>query len=111
MLDLRDDHLDGDGIVPATRHDHVRVPLARLDELQVHGLDRLQVLCNDLVQRAPSLLHVSPQAANQSDVRIRVDEDLHVTQISQLRIGEQQDTVEYENVSGLDALGSLAARV
>src|SRR5688500_17598407 len=43
-LDLCDDHLDGDRVVPTARHDHVRIALARLDELLVHRPHGREVL-------------------------------------------------------------------
>ena len=81
-LNLRDDHLDGDGVVPAARHDDVRIALARLDELQVHRLDGGQVLVEDFVERAAALRDVAPDAANEPDVGVGVDEDFHVAQLA-----------------------------
>src|SRR5207302_1242703 len=60
-LDLRDNHLDRDRVVAAPRHDHVRVALAGLDELQVHGAHRGEVLLEDLVDGAAALRDVAAQ--------------------------------------------------
>ena len=47
-LDLRDDHLDRDWVVSSARHDHVRITLARLDELQVHRLNGRRDIAREL---------------------------------------------------------------
>src|SRR6185503_12238776 len=88
-LNLSDDHLDRDRVVPATRHDDVRVALAGLDELEVHRLHRRQVLLDYFVERSSSIVGVALDATNQANVRIRVDEHLDVAQLSQAIVDEQ----------------------
>ena len=76
--DRADEQVDRDRVVPAARHDHVGVALARLDELQVHRLDGGEVLVEDFLQRAAALFHVAPDAPDEPHVGVGVDERLHV---------------------------------
>ena len=92
--DVGDDHVDGDRVVAAARHDHVGIALARLDELQVHRLDGSEVLVEDFVERAAALGHVAANAADEADVGVGVDEDLHVAEIAHTRVSEQEDAVD-----------------
>jgi hypothetical protein len=78
-LNLSDDHLDRDCVVPSARDDHVGVPLARLDELKVHRLHARQVLLDDLVEGSPAHVGVALDTANQPYVRVGVDEHFHIT--------------------------------
>jgi len=50
-LNLSDYHLDGDRVVSPARNDHISVTLARLDELEMHGLNGRQILLDDFVER------------------------------------------------------------
>jgi hypothetical protein len=97
-LDLGDDHLGGHRVVPAARHDHVGVALARLDELQVHRPHGGQVLLEDLVERAPAVRHVAPQPAHEAHVGVGVDVDLHVAHLAHARVDEEQDAVDHHHV-------------
>ena len=89
LLDLRDDHLDRDCVVPAPRHNDVRVALARLDELQVHRLHGRQVLVDDFVEGPSAGAHVAADAANEPDVGIGVDEHFHVAELA-ARVGRRR---------------------
>jgi len=110
-LNLSDDHLDSDRIVSAPRHDNVSVPLARLDELEVHRLYRRQVLLDYLVERSSSFVGVALDATNEANVGIRVDEDFDITKVSQAVVHEQQDSVDHHHVGGFDARRLRAAQM
>src|SRR3954471_21204377 len=87
-LNLSDDHFDRDGVVTAARYDHIRVALARLDELQVHGLNRRQVLLDDIVERTAASVGVPFDTPYQTNVGVGVDEDLDVAQIANSLVDE-----------------------
>ena len=110
-LDLGDDHLDGDGVLSAARHDDVGVALAGLHELQVHRLHRRQVLVEDLLQRPAAFGHVAPDPPHQPDVRVGIDKHLHVAQRPNALVDEQQDPVDHDHVRRRDALGARTPRV
>ena len=81
MANLRDDHRDRNLIVATARNDDVRVPLAGLDELEVHRLHRGQILIENLLERAIALDQIAPESSDQPNVGVRVDENLHVEQV------------------------------
>lgn len=97
--------------MPATRNDHIGVPLGRLDELEVHRLYGGQVLVEDLVQGAAPLGGVSPNAPDEADVGIGIDEHLHVTELAHTRVPEQQDAIHDYDVRRRDDDLLIAARV
>src|ERR1035437_3944068 len=107
----------GTGAVTATlprdaaRHDDVRVALARLDELEMHGMDRGEVLVEDLLQRPAALFHVAADAADEPDVGGGVDEGLHVATRPHALVHEQQDAVDDDDVGGFDALRPVLPQV
>src|SRR5678815_2625613 len=108
MLDFRDDHLDGDCVVPSTRHDDVRITLAWLDELQMHRVNGFEILRDHLFQCPPPFDHVAFESSHESNVRVGVDEDLDVAQRPQLLIDKQQNSIEDQYVGGVHALGAVS---
>ena len=78
----RQQQVDRHRVVAAERNDDVRVALARLDELEVHRLDRGLVLIDHRLHGAAALGHVALQATDEARVRIGVDEHLDVHQIA-----------------------------
>src|SRR4051794_35380353 len=81
-LNFSDDHLDGDRIVTAARNDHVGVALARLDELEMHWLNGRQILLDDFVERPAAHVGVALDATNKSYIRVRINENLDVTEVA-----------------------------
>jgi hypothetical protein len=81
-LDLSDDHLDGDRIVSAPRHDDVGVAFAGLDELEVHRLHCRQVLFDNLIERAPAVPGVTLDPANETNVGVGIHKNLYVAQVA-----------------------------
>src|SRR5690242_14319588 len=102
-LNFSDDHLDCDRVVAAARHDHVRVTLARLDELQMHRLHGREVLVDDLVERPAAIARVTLQTANQANVRICVDEYFDIAKLPYAIVDEKQDSIDDNHIRGLDA--------
>src|SRR5687768_15844604 len=110
-LDLGDDHLDRDLVVPSARDDDVRVPLARLDELQMHRLDGRHVLVENLVEWTSALRYVPANPPDETDVRIGVDEHFDVAEVADTLIGEEQDPVDDDDVYWLNRRRLGAPRV
>src|SRR3954463_2857088 len=81
-LNFSNDHLDGDRVVTAAGNDHVGVPLARLDELEMHGLNGRQILLDDFVERSAPHVRVALDTANKSNVRVRINENPDVTELT-----------------------------
>ena len=104
-------HLDGGGVLAAVGHDDVRVPLARLDESLVHGLDGGEILMDDAVEGAAALLDVPHQTAQNALVGVGVHEDLIVEHGAQLRLHEGQDALHDEDGGRLNVLHLVAAVV
>jgi hypothetical protein len=91
--------------VAAARYDHVRVAFTRLDELEMHRLHGRQVLVDDLVERPSAITRIALQTPDQSNVRICVDEYFHVAKFADAIVDEEQDAVDDNHVSRLDADG------
>jgi hypothetical protein len=64
----------------------------------VHGLDGLQILIDHRRDGAPALRRVALQPSDESKVVVSVHEHLHVHQLAQRRIGENQDA--FDNHAG-----------
>ena len=79
----------------------VGVAPAGFDELQVHGAHSLLVLVHHGFSGSPALLGVASHTPNQTNVRLRVDEDRQVHDLSQLRVCEHQNPVEDDRGRGM----------
>ena len=107
----RDDHLHGNPVVAAFRQDHVRVPLGRLDKLQVHRPHRREVLTDHVGHQAPTLDHVTLQPADETNVVRHVDIDLDVEEIAQPLVGKQQYAVHQHDRTRLHVHPARRSRV
>ena len=72
--DPRDDHIDRHRVEPAAGDDNVGVALGRLDELQVHGAHRPQILLDHRLDRPPALGDIALQPADEAQVALGIDE-------------------------------------
>ena len=70
FLDAVDDHFQRDEVLAALGNNEVRVFLAGLDELLVHGFDRREVLLDDGVDRPPTLFDVTPDPPAQAHIPV-----------------------------------------
>ena len=86
-------HFEGNLIVAAFRNDDVGEFFARFDELLVHRLDRAEVLAHNGVERTPSLVYITEDSADDSHIRVRIDEHLNVKQISEFLTFKNQNTL------------------
>ena len=102
-------HFQSPFVFDAGRHDQIRPALAGLDELQVHGSDRLQILLNDAVQCPPALQRVALKAPQNADVRIRVNEDLHIQLVSEFGQREEQQPLQHHDAPRQDGLAPAHA--
>jgi len=64
--------------VSASRHDDVRIAFAGLDELEVHRLNRRQILFDNLIERPPAVPGVALDPANETNVGVGIHKHLHV---------------------------------
>src|ERR1017187_2267245 len=103
--------VEGDGVFAALGHDEVGVALGRLDELHVHGAHGGFVLCHDAFHGPAALGQVALQTPDEPDIGIRVDVDPHVEELSQLRLGVDEDAVHEDDLARLDAAGFRRATV
>ena len=87
-------------VVRAARNDHIGVLLRRQAELLVAGLHELFVLVQNVLQCAIALEHVALDAARQSNVRVRVDEDLHVEHLTVGVVVEDENALDEHDVDG-----------
>lgn len=87
---------------PPLKHNDVRVALGGLDELLVHGFDRLEILIHDGVKAASPLLHVALDAAQNAHVRVRIDENFDVEQGADLLRCKEQDPLDDDHLCGAD---------
>ena len=104
VLDMAPDalgnHIQRHQVVPPGQHHDVGVLARGLDKLLVHGLDGVEVLGDHRVQRTAPLLHVPKDAAQYAHVGVGVHEDLHVHQLPQGRIGENEDALHDNHLGG-----------
>jgi len=77
----------------------------------MHGLDRGQILFDDVVELAASFVHVTQHAAQDAFIRIGFDEDLDVEDVAQLLRLEDQDALDDDDMARLDNDGFLRAVV
>ena len=96
---------------PPLRDDDVGVALARLDELQVHRLHRVQVLVDHRVHRPAALGDVALQPPDEPRVVVGVDEHLDVHQLAQVRVREDQDALDDDGLRGAARCRCLAPGV
>ena len=90
--------VDGHLVVASLRDDDVGVALARLDELEIHRLDRARVPLDHPVHVLSSFGDVARHHAHEPVVIVGVHEDFHVHLFAQLLAGENQDAFDYDYV-------------
>ena len=81
--DVVDQHFQSGAVLAAVGDDDVGVAFAGLHKGLVHGLDGGQVLGDDAVQTAATLLDVPQDAAQDALVGVGVHKDLVVEQLQQ----------------------------
>src|SRR5688572_29724266 len=87
------------------RHDHVSPSFAGLYELEVHGAHGAQILRENLLQGASAGNQVALDAANEPNVRVGIDVNLHVTELAHASVDEQQNPVDDDDVGRLNPHG------
>ena len=104
-------HVQRDLIVSALGDDDIRLALRGLNELLVHGLDGGQVLIHDALKAPAAVAHVAHDPAQDAHVRIRVDVDLDIHQVTKLLALEYQQSLDDDDARGLDGYGFFGAVV
>ncbi len=102
-------HLHGHLIVAALGDDNIRIALAGLHELLVHGLDRVQVLIDHALQAAPPIPHVPHNPAQDAHIRIRIHKDLDVHLLAQLAALENQNALHDDHPGRVNGNGLVRA--
>ena len=97
-------------VAAAFGHDEVGVPLARLDELLVHGLEDADIALHHRLGRAPPLQHVALDDADQPFVRVGVHKDLEVHHGAQVGVIEGHDAFDDDHLARLDVQRAGQAR-
>ena len=111
MLDAGDDRIERDLILATLGDDEIGVSLRRLDELLVHRTHRRHVLIDDRIERATARLNVANETAHETNVGRRVDEQLDVDPLAELRLGQNQNPFDDQHAPRLDALRRRLARM
>src|SRR5271169_2039538 len=111
LAEAREEEVERDRVLAALGHDEVGITLGWLDELQVHGADGAFVLLDDAFHGPAPLGDVALEAADEPDVGVRVDVDLHVEERPQLGLGVDEDAVHENDLARLDAPGLGRAAV
>ena len=95
-------NLDGDRVVTALRDDDVGVAFGRFDVLQVHGFEYPLVAVDYHLDRASPLDDVAVDDPDEAVIGIGIDKYFHVHHVAQLFVAENQDTLDDDDVAGLD---------
>mmetsp|Transcript_14961 Transcript_14961/g.38046 ORF Transcript_14961/g.38046 Transcript_14961/m.38046 type:complete len:221 (+) Transcript_14961:872-1534(+) len=106
------DQVDGDVVdIPPARDDDVREPLAGENELVEHGLDKLGVLGDDVVDVPTTLQGVALDAPRETQVVVGVDEDLHVQLLHELLHVQDEDALHDDDLTRVHQLAAGLLRV
>ena len=87
------------------RDDDVCVALARLNELEVHGLDGIGVALDHPVYVLSAFGDVPGHDPHQAVIVIGIDEDLDIHLVAQFLAGEDEDALDDDYISGLHGDG------
>ena len=80
-----------------------------LDEEFVHRFHEGAVMADGLIESPTPLYHIPADDADESLVGIRIHEDLDIHRIAQFRVGEDEDALHDEHLSGMHGNSLLAA--
>src|ERR1017187_722071 len=76
--DLLNHKIDSHTVVSTLGDNHVGMSLGRFDKFHVHGPNRGQILLHDGIHRPSSFANVASQAADKSQIRIGIHENLDI---------------------------------
>ena len=105
LLDAVDDHFQRDEVLAALGNNEVRVFLAGLHELLVHGLDGGEILADHRVQAPPPLLHIPGDAAEDTHIGVGIHKNLDVHQVPKGLVLKDQDAFHQNDLGGADLHG------
>src|SRR5678809_1387747 len=77
----------------------------------MHGLDSGEVLVDDFVERPAALVDVAANAADESNVRVGIDEDLDVADVTDTSVAEQQNAIDDHDLGRWNDHGAVAPGV
>ena len=91
--------------MPAFGDDDIRIFLAGLHKLLVHGLDGIQILVHHAVEAPAPVPYVSYYSPEYTDIGVTVDEDLYIHQISKLSVFKDQDAFDDDDLCRIYGYG------
>ena len=100
--DTLHDKIERNLIMPAFGDNNIGIALRRLDEHLVHGLDRGQILRDDRLQVAAAVAHVAHDAPQDAHIGVRIDKELDVQPLAQLRLGKDEDALDDDDLGRAD---------
>lgn len=88
-------------VIGTSRNDHVSVFFSRKTELFESGLDEASVLIQNVLQGSVSLLQISKNPSREPRVGICIDEQLHIEQIADFLVVEDENPLDDDDVGGI----------
>ena len=104
-FDFRNHHVNRHGILRATWYDNISPMFAWLDEFEVHRFHRAHVLAHNGIDRSCTLQNIAPNPSDESLIRICVEKDLDIHQISQRPIDEDKNSLNDDDLLRIDTSG------
>ena len=102
MYDIGPHDLDGLLVGSALRDDEVGIAFGRLDELFVHGLQDVPIAVEHHLCGASALNRVALDDADQSFVRVGINEDFQVHEVAHLLLPERHNAFDDDDFAWLD---------
>ena len=109
LPDFRGEDVDADIVLAAHGDDDVREAFGRLNEKFVHGFHEGAVVADGFVEATSAFDDIAADDADEAFVGIGVDKYLDVHRVAQFGVGEHEDALYDEYLSGMHGDGFLAA--
>ena len=93
---------DGLLVVASLRNDEVGMAFGRLDELFVHRLQDVEITVEHHLGRSSSLDSIALDDADESLVRVGINEDFQVHEVAQLLLPQRHNTFDDDDFARLD---------
>ncbi len=108
LMEFLTDHaakeFDGYAGVRAFGNNDVRVPLRRLDKLEMHRPDRAFILLESSLERPAAFVDVAAQPPHKADIVGRIDKYANIQKIENARFGKDQYSLDDHDRPRLDNL-------
>jgi uncharacterized protein len=110
-LQFAGDQIERDLVVSAFRNNQISDSFGGLDELEVHRPNRPVVLIPNRFEGAAPLLDVATNPPKNADVGVGIDEQLHVEEIAQRLLDEDEDALDDDDRCRLHFAGFFGTAV